>query len=387
MLKQGIKKDFDRLGQDNGLIVASAPIIVPKNIVLAEKIDDLLNFRQFGHCLSECYGDAEGSSWWAKFVSPTVQGPLRGTEFEYYTVTDEIRAIRDCSAAISQIVLEDNEIDHKNLIVIEKGNGSRTAMVNKTLVQLQAFANAGINTRLYVAREHSPAYRKEAEEIFAEQRPEIVCLAQDVDYNKEDPSLIPANAVARAKLEGLEYEGPRVIFEYGTSRSNIPTTSPDSVPYEELYATFAHDRKVCRDGGILIMASDCNQDKASMEGSFSHPTHAEFSRNIMRRGAKESVLSDDFNLTLVAYSPRWDANRHLLKHALISDRSQSFGVYRAGEGFIDTRMNAGDEYLYSHSFRWPEKVIQDAACSNGFKSLATFWAPKERVAVFVFKAV
>ncbi len=387
MLKQDVVRDFDAARHNGSIIIPTAPLVVPKNLILAEKIDDLLNFRQFGHCLSECYGDAEGSNWWAKFVSPQVQGPLKGTDFEYYSVTDEIRAIQDCCGAISQLIIDDPDIDAQNLIVIEKGNGSRTAMVNKTLVQLDAFDRAGINTRLYVAREHSPTYREQAEELIRDHRPDTVCVTQDVDYNKDDPNPVPSNENDRQRLYGLDYEGPRVILEYGTSRSNIPTLKSDAVPYDELYATFAHDRKVCRDGGIMIMAADCNQDKASMEGSFSHHTHAEFSKNILRRGNKEGVLTEDFNLGLISYSPRWDAKRHLLKHALLTDRSQSFGVYRAGEGFVDARMNYGDEYLYSHSFRWPKNIIHDAACSNGFRPLATFLAPRERVAVFAFKAV
>lgn len=123
-----------------------------------------------------------------------------------------------------------------------------------------------------------------------------------------------------------------------------------------------------------------------MEGSFSHPTHAEFSCNILRRGIREGALTNDLDMGLVRYEPRWDADRHLLKHALISKRDQTFGIHRGGE-YEDVSMKAGEEYLYSHSFRWPEKVIQDAACSNGFKSIGAFWAPKNRVAIFVFKAI
>lgn len=367
--------------------IPALPLGFSKKIALMNKIDDLLHFRRFGHCLSECYGDAEGSAWWAKFVSPEVQGPLQGTHLEYYAVNEEIRAISSYSDAVSQIVLNDADIDGQNLIVLEKGNGSRTAMVNKTLVQLDSFRKYNMKARLYVAREHSPTYRQQARALFAERRPDIICIAQDVDYNKDDPAIVPRNFLAQEKLKGLAYEGPRVIFEYGTSRSNISTDVPDIVPYKELYATFAHDRKVCRDGGILIMASDCNEDPVSMEGSFSHYTHAEFSRNILRRGVKENLFTSGFDLGLVKYSPRWDAKRHLLKHALVTEKTQSFGFYRHGKGFVDARMKAGEEYLYSHSFRWPERIIQDAANSNGFKSLGTFRTNEGRVAVFVFKAV
>ncbi len=359
----------------------------PENLAFAQKIDDLLHFKQYGHCLSECYGDENGSDWWSAFVSPVIQKPLKGTRYEYYAISDEMKAIRACRGVISQIVLNDRDIDAHNLIVIEKGNGSRNAMLNKTLVQLDAFADAGIKTRLYVTREHSPTYREQAKRLFAEYRPGIVCLAQDVDYNREDPSIVPDGLQDRENLHGLNYEAPRVIFEFGTSRSNIATNCPDIVPYEELYKTFAHDRKVCRDGGILIMASDCNQNKITMEGSFSHPAHGEFSKNILRRAAKEGILSVDFDPSLIGYSPRWDERRHLLKHTLYTKQNQSFGVYRDGKGFVDVNMNVEDEYLYSHSFRWPEKVILDAACSNGFKPMGTFWAAKRRVAVFMFKAI
>jgi hypothetical protein len=386
MLKREPVWGGGKAAQGASLVLPSVHIAGSPNIVLAEKLDDLLNFRRFGHCLSEAYGDAEGSKWWSRFVSPAIQNPLKGTPFEYYSISDEITAISHHSGAISQIILDDKDIDHENLIVLEKGNGSTMAMVNKTLVQLDAFRKSGINTRLYVAREHSPTYRKEAETLFAELLPEIVCLTQDVDYNINDPSIMPSSADNRLKLNGLNYESPRVLLEYGTSRSNIATSSPYVVPYEELYATFAHDRKVCRDGGILIMASDCNQDRVSMEGSFSHSTHADFSRNILRRGIFEGALTNDLDLGSVRYAPRWDAERHLLKHALLTDEDQSFGIYRNGQ-YQEVSMKSGEEYLYSHSFRWPEKVIQDAACTNGFKSIGTFWAPQNRVAIFAFKAI
>lgn len=385
MLKREPIWGVEKATQDASLVLSSAQIMSSPNIVLAQKLDDLFNLRRFGHCLSEAYGDAEGSNWWSRFVSPAVQNSLKGTPLEYYSVSDEITAIKQHGGAISQILLDDKDIDHENLIVLEKGNGSTMAMVNKTLVQLDAFRKSGIATRLYVAREHSPTYRKEAETVFAELLPEIVCLTQDVDYNIDDPSIAPPIEEDRVKLGGIDYEGPRVLLEYGTSRSNIPTTSSNAVPYEELYATFAHDRKVCRDGGILIMASDCNQDQVSMEGSFSHSTHADFSRNILRRGIDEGALTNDLDLRRVQYAPRWDATRHLLKHALITDKDQTFGLYRNGK-YEDVSMKAGEEYLYSHSFRWPEKNIQDAACTNGFKSIGTFWAPQNRVAIFVFKA-
>lgn len=371
-----------------GFILKTGCIVVsPEDITLAHVIDDLLNFRRFGHALSECYGDEQGAKWWAEFVSPEVQTPLKGTPYEYYAVTEEILGIHHFAPVIADLVFNDPDFDPDNLIVVEKGSGSENAVVNKTLVQLEAFSRAGMNTRLYVTREHSPAYREVARKVFSLQRPDIVCLTQDVDYNRDDPPLMPLNEVDCKKLEGLDTEKPRIVFEFGTSRSNIATVHPDVIPYDALHATFAHDRKVCRNGGILIVASDCNQDSVSMEGSFSHPAHAEFSKNLLRRGIKRGVLSGEFNLDAVSYKPVWVPRMSLLRHTLISHCQQSFGLYRHGVGMVDATMRQGLGYRYSHSFRWPQSVIQDAACLNGFKSLGTFLRPDCRVPIFVFKAV
>ncbi len=87
-----------------------------------------------------------------------------------------------------------------------------------------------------------------------------------------------------------------------------------------------------------------------MEGAFSHPVHAEFSCNILRRGIKEAAITSGFDMSSVRYEPRWDAERHLLKHALISGKNQTFGIYRNGQ-YEEGTMRAEEEYLYSHSFR------------------------------------
>lgn len=348
--------------------------LVRKRLTLAQNIDDLIHFKRFGHCLAESYDDLEGSLWWSRFVSNDVQDNLRGTNFEYYASSHEILALEKHSREISKQICRHADLDLENVTIIEKGNGSSTAMLNKTLVQLDAMQQIGIKTRMYVAREHSRAYREEAVEFFKHMKPGLPVIVQDVDFNKEDP-LIPGS------------EGPRIVFEFGSSRSNIATAHKDEIPYKQLYETFSHDRKVCQTGGILLMACDCNQDQESLESSFSHNTHAEFSKNIFRRGLKEGVLSSEFSLDEIEYFPKWDGERYLLKHTLVSRKDQAFKLYRKGQAYIDARLIKGEEYIYSHSFRWPSHIIEEAANRNSFRTLGIFWDDNKRVAIFLFKAI
>jgi uncharacterized SAM-dependent methyltransferase len=338
---------------------------------LAQVLDDLLRQKRMGHALPECFGDKTGTQNWAHFVRkshPKIQ----------YTFQSEAGAVDQNKDTIAKLVKNDPDFDRKGLIVVEKGGGSWEALLAKPFNLMRAFQSAGMRIAVYSNWERSAEYRLESDRAAGEIIPGATARSMDVDFNHDNPA-IPANA-----------SGPRIVLEFGSSRGNIPTSANDhenfeGQTYKELQRRFAHDRKICRDGGLLIIGTDANQ-RADARDAYTHPVHAKFAENIVHRGAREGALSRTFNPDLLYYDPIWDQKNHVIRHTLIAAANQNFGILAANGFYRTASIKEDQHFVLSHSIKWPVQKMVMAAESQGFECLGVFWGEDRRVPVYVFKA-
>lgn len=350
--------------------------IPPRLLSLAQTLDDLFRHKKSGAALPECYGDEIGAKNWAHFVrksDPNVQ----------YTFQSEASNISQNGADIAALIAADPDIDSSKLIIIEKGGGSREARLAKPLALIDFFKAAGMNVALYSGWERSAEYRVDGITVTREKMPEADVNELDVDFNQDDPNISTKNV--------KDVERPRIVMEFGSSRSNIATSAEndksfEDQTYEELQRRFAHDRVNCRDGGILIIGSDANKGN-SARNAYIHPVHANFAENIAHRGAREGALSSGFNPQLLYYDPIWDETHHVVRHTLIASAPQDFGIMNARGHFARASIKEDDHFVLSHSIKWPPEKMIMAAETQGFKCLGVFWGEDKRVPLYAFKAV
>lgn len=236
---------------------------------------------------------------------------------------------------------------------------------------------------LYSPWEGAQEYREDGKWTAHEEMPHADVSEQDVDFNKDDPDI--------STLLVKDVERPRIVMEFGSTRGNIPTRHDDprsfeAQTYAELRKRFAHDRKICRDGGILIVGSDEN-NTPSARGAYIHPVHAKFAENVIQRGRREGALSQDFDPQLLYYDPIWDERDHVVRHTLVACADQEYGILDASGQFRRASMKENDHFVLSHSIKWPEQKMIAAAQSQGFKCLGVYRGDDNRVPIYVFKAI
>lgn len=358
-----------------------------KLLSLAQTLDDLVRFKAQGAALAECYGDETGSLTWSGFArvsDPKIQ----------YTFQSEANAIKSKGAAISKIIIDDPDIDSSNLIIIDKGKGSREAAFAKSFKLMQFIEDAGGNVSLYSDWDISQSYREEGISLLKLAFPHTQANPQDVDFNRDDPDI--------STTSNDDVERPRLVMEFGSSRGNIATRtlsandngqSFEEQAYQELQARFANDYKNCRTGGILVIGCDANQDESALK-AYIHPAHAKFAENVIHRGLKEGALSREFNPQLLYYDPQLDSTHSIngkkfsvVKHDLVASNKQTFGVLQASGDFKEANLKEGDRLTLSHSIKWSPEVMISAAESQGFKCLSVNWDEEKRVPIYVFKAI
>lgn len=351
---------------------------------LAQTLDDLVRFRVFGGALAECYGDETGSLTWGGFArvsDPEIQ----------YTFQSEVNNINDNGASIAQIIMGDKDLDVSNLIVIDKGKGSKEAALAKSIKLMKFIEAAGGTFSLCSEWEVSSHYRHDNEKLLNQEFPDAEVSSHDVDFNREDPD------ISTDKYKDVER--PRLVMEFGSSRGNIATVANDnSKPfgqqaYEELQARFENDYLNCREGGILVVGCDANQEE-SARGAYVHPAHAKFAENIIHRGRKEGALSKEFNPQLFYYDPKLGTSNtvhghrfNVVQHDLVASNDQTFGVLQPNGDFKAATIKEKDRLTLSHSIKWSQEAMIAAAESRGFKCLSVTWDKDRRVPIYVFKAM
>ncbi len=349
---------------------------------LAQTLDDLVRFQVYGGALAECYGDITGSLTWGRFArisDPKIQ----------YTFQSEANNINDNGASIAQIIADN--LDISNLIVIDKGKGSREAASAKSFKLMNFLQDLGACFALYSDWDISKQYREEGIPHLKEVFPDAEANPQDANFNRDDPNL--------STKKNPDVERPRLVMEFGSSRGNIATVANDNgksfeeQAYEELQARFANDYINCREGGILVLGSDANQEESALN-AYVHPAHAKFAENIIHRGKSEGALSDEFNPQLLYYDPQLDTSHSIngqkfsvVKHDLVASNDQTFGVLQASGDFKKATLKEGDRLTLSHSIKWSPEVMIAAAESQGFKCLSVTWDKDNRVPIYVFKAM
>jgi len=351
---------------------------------LAETLDDLIRFQVSGGALAECYGDITGAKTWGKFVrisDPKIQ----------YTNPSEVSNMDINGEDIARIIINDPDLDTDNLIIIDKGKGSRESALAKSIKLKRNIVNQGGSIALCSEWETSSTYRDENAELLKEEFPDVKVSSLDVDFNRDNPDI--------STKDYKDVDRPRLVMEFGSSRGNIATIANDnSKPfaeqaYEELQARFANDYKNCREGGILVIGSDANQADSALD-SYVHPSHSKFAENIIHRGKNEGALSEEFNPQLMYYDPQLETYQtkdghsfNVVKHDLVASEDQTFGVLQASGEFKEASLKEDDRLTLSHSIKWSTEVMIAAAQSQGFKCLSVTWDEEKRVPIYVFKAM
>jgi len=361
-------------------------ITVPSGALLrlAKTLDDLVRFKVFGGALAECYGDITGAKAWGKFVrvsDPQIQ----------YTNPSEVNNMDINGEDIARIIINDPDLDTDNLIVIDKGKGSRESALAKSIKLKRNIVNQGGNIALCSEWETSSAYRQDNEGLLKDEFEGVEVSSLDVDFNKDDPDI--------STKDYKNVERPRLVMEFGSSRSNIATVANDNKKpfaeqaYEELQARFANDYKNCREGGMLVIGADANQEDCAL-GAYVHPAHSKFAENIVHRGKNEGALSEEFNPQLLYYDPQHETHQtadghkfNVIKHDLVASEEQTFGILQPSGDFKEATIKEDDHLTLSHSVKWSQEAMIAAAESQGFKCLAVKWDEDKRVPLYVFKAI
>ncbi len=337
-------------------------------------LNDILNKKKSGHAIQEAYGDGRGAKLWQESVKasdPKVQ----------YTFQSEVDAINNGLADITEIINNDPDFNKDSLLIIEKGSGSKEALKEKSLKIIKSLIDKNIKVGIYSPWEYSEQHRNEA--YYTANSYGIETNPLDVDFNNEDPN------IATNKVTNVER--PRIVMEFGSSRGNIPVSETDprsfaEQTYTELQRRFKQDRKNCRDGGLLILGTDANNDISASE-AYATSEVTKFIENIMHRGLNEDVLTNNFDPSTLNYEPIWDSKNHTVKHTLVAKETQHFGLLDLENNFQPARVEENDHLVLSHSIKWPVDKIISAAESQGFKCLNVYWGEDKRVPIYLFKAV
>ncbi len=339
----------------------------PEQLALGERFYRMFTGMEFGGCLSDCYNPI-GASIWSHFIREQECAYREGSSLATYDVIrNEIDAIHGLGPAIADMIVNDPDFDRDNLLVIENGSGSRDAVLNKTIVQLNQIRDAGGVVRMYSPWEKSDYFRAETVAAMQEQRPDIVLNPQNVDFTKDDPDL------SMPDHPDIDIEGPRIILEYGTPRSNISTTSPDELPITRLKEIFAHNAKVCRKGGLLILNCDGDRNGERNEAKYRDAAHAQVGQAYAHYGQRQGVISETYEPLTLYYKPIWEERRNIIRHSLIEAVGQTFAVLRQDGRFHPVTLKEGDglnglKNVFSQSLKWQADVMCEAA-KVGFKPL------------------
>lgn len=332
----------------------------PEQLALGEGYYKLFSGLEFGARISDCFNPL-GSAMWSHFIRLQDKAYKESSALATYDVVrNEIEAIHGLGPEIAAMIVADPDFDPDNLIVVEKGSGSKDAVRAKSMVQIAQLEAAGAHIAQYAPFEKSDFFRNETVQTFKEDRPDIRVNPQAADFTKDNPDL------------GIK--GPRVVLENGTPRSNIATNSPHEIPFDSLRAQFRHDRKLCGKGGVLIMNCDGDQNGERNEAKYRDSAHAQVGQIFAHHGQRQGVISENYEPLQLYYRPIWEAKRHLLRHTLIEGMGQSFGVLRADGKFHPVRLKENDGYdglkgVFSHSFKWTPDIMCRAAEMEGFRTL------------------
>lgn len=340
----------------------------PEQLALGEGYYRLFTGLEFGARISDCFNPL-GSAMWAHFIRIQEKAYRDGNSLATYDVVrNEIQAIHGLGPAIAQMIVSDPDFDIDNLIVLENGSGSKGAVKSKTMAELSYIEAAGGRIAMYSPWEKSAFFHNETLEAFQEERPHTLVNPQEVDFTKDDPDLsLPDHPE-------IDVEGPRIVLENGTPRSNIATTSPDELPFDKLRELFRHDYRKCRKGGILILNCDGDQNGERNEAKYKDSAHAQVGQIFAHHGQRQGVISENYEPLNLYYRPIWEEKRSIIRHTLIEGMGQSFGVLRSDGKFHKVRLNENDGYdglknVFSHSIKWTPELMCDAANAEGFKTL------------------
>ncbi len=337
-------------------------------------LDDLFRKKKSGHAVNTTYGDETGSKLWEDFVK-TYDHEVQ------YNIVSEASSIDKGLDDIANIISNDKDLDPKNLIVIEKGSGSKEAMAVKSFRIIDFLSENNIKVGLYSPWDLAEEYRQEARKFL--EGHDIEVSPQNVDFDKEDPN------IATDKFKDVER--PRIVMEMGSTRGNLETSETDNrsfaeQTYEGLQKKFKQDRKNCRDGGILILGTDANNTESARD-AYLHPILKKFTKNSVYRGVREGIFTDNFDPELLSFEPVWDKENHVVKQTLIAESIQNFGILDSEGDFQPVRINEGDHFVVCHSIKWPTDKIISAAESQGFKCLNVYWGEDKKIPVYIFKAI
>ncbi len=116
----------------------------PEQLALGERYYRLFTGMAFGECLPDCYHSV-GATIWGHFMQVQEEAYRTGNRLASYDVVrNEIEAIRvNWPAIASELILRDPDINAREIVIVEKGNGSRAAMMHKTLKQIECLQGAG----------------------------------------------------------------------------------------------------------------------------------------------------------------------------------------------------------------------------------------------------
>lgn len=341
---------------------------MPEQLAYGERIYDLFEKNRFGHCLPDCFNFV-GSTLWDYFQTLQELGRLKPA---YDVAAQGKNMVKMFAPKMAEIIARDPDLDTKNLIVWEKGAGSRDAIANKFLILRQALKEIGVEVSLYGNIEKSVLFRQQAAEICAQAG--VPNINFDLDFTSELPE--------------TNNNMPRVVLEFGSPRSNIATTSEDEVPTDQLEAIFEHDVKLCGPNGILIMDCDGTQDGGINEDMYRNSAHALIGNALFADAKDRGVISSDFQPMLMCYEPRWHGETSLLRHEMDAAADQTFGVIRADGQIYSTGISRLSSVRHSNSFKWKPDPICEAAEKKGFRTLAVWMTDtqKPRFNGYAFKA-
>jgi uncharacterized SAM-dependent methyltransferase len=308
---------------------------------------DLFSGKQSGHMLHQCYV-GEGMTYWDEF--------MRQSD-EYYITQTETAIIEDARNDIANLVVNSKK---EPVHLIELGPGSRRGM-NKTLKLCEA-----LPAFTYHPRDWSDDTLEVSQNTMQEFYPDAEVLTKRADFCREDLS--------------LPEDGMRLVVMFGSSLSNIAGFPHQGVPLATLQACLSNIRLSLKEGDVLLLGIDQNQEGKMLEAMYAHPMHKAFSENILHRMAAHLPVYD-FHPESFVYEPKWHPQAHLLSHDLVAQDDMDFQLGR--ERFS---IHKGQRFSYSNSFKYPDTILNDAFTASGFKGIKKWPSADNTVSLFAVQA-
>jgi uncharacterized SAM-dependent methyltransferase len=263
--------------------------------IFLKDMQDFFSKKRSGHVLRHVFS-GPAFSLWEEFTRAAGS---------YYPFASDVEIIRD-HAALYREVANTGGKHKKPLIAIELGPGSAHAIENKTLPLLRA-----IKPDTYAAVDLSMECLLMAGMMVQSAMPDIKTYTRLKDFNKDIIDYQQSMIRDTLQKVRLPAGGKRFMFQFGSTICNIEGHLEEPLPVEQIKASLKNYRRHLRQGDVMIIGMDQNQDLESLNACYGSPLIKNFAFEMLRRVEKELPVSKGYDVNNFEFVRVWRAENAL----------------------------------------------------------------------------